>query len=131
MTQLERLQQTGIRRLGTPRRGFCYLTAAGGKPSRDDLERAASLRIPPAWTNVAINPSAKGMLQAVGQDAAGRWQYLYHEIAIRRRERRKFDRMLRFIKSLPVMRTEIARDVRKRELVRERVMACIMRILST
>src|SRR5947209_7273848 len=131
MTQLERLQQTGIHRRGTPRRGFRYLTAAGNKPKREDLKRIVALRIPPAWTAVAINPSAKGMLQAVGKDAAGRWQYLYHESAVGRRERRKFQRLLRFIKALPNLRTEIARDFRKRELARERVMACILRILST
>src|SRR2546430_1197763 len=96
MTQLERLQQKGIRRLGTPKRGFRYVTPEGTKASRADLKRIDALRIPPAWTNVAINPSAGGTVQAVGMDAAGRWQYLYHDTHVKRRERKKFERLLKF-----------------------------------
>ena len=131
MTQLERLQQKGIRRLGTPKRGFRYLTAEGTKVSRADLKRIDALRIPPAWTNVAINPSAGGMVQVVGMDAAGRWQYLYHENHVKRRERKKFERLLKFAQALPQMRKVVARDLRRNDLGRERVMASIMRILST
>ncbi len=131
MTQLERLQKNGIRRLGTPKRGFRYLTAAGGKVTRADLKRINALVIPPAWTNVAINPSAGGMVQVVGMDAAGRWQYLYHERQTRRREQKKFERLLKFSQALPQMRKIVARDLRKPDLGRERVMASILRILST
>jgi DNA topoisomerase-1 len=131
MTQLERLQKNGIRRLGTPNRGFRCLTAAGTKVARADLKRINALVIPPAWTNVAINPSAGGMVQVVGMDAAGRWQYLYHERQTRRREQRKFERLLKFSQALPQMRKVVARDLRGKDLGRERVMASILRILST
>jgi DNA topoisomerase-1 len=131
MTQLERLQKTGIQRLGTPKSGFRYESANGGSVSRADLARIKALRIPPAWTNVAINRSAKGMLQAVGTDAAGRSQYLYHENHVRKREQKKFGRLLAFAQALPKMRRVVARDLRRPELDREKVMACILRILST
>ena len=131
MTQLERLQRTGIRRLGTPNGGFRYQSANGAAVSRADLARIKALRIPPAWTSVAINRSPQGMLQAVGADAAGRWQYLYHETHIRKRERRKFERLLHFAQALPKMRKTVARDLRAPGLGREKVMACILRILST
>ena len=131
MTHLERLQKTGIRRLGSPKRGFRYVTAGGAKVTRADRARIDALRIPPAWTNVAINPSAGGMVQVVGTDAAGRWQYLYHQTHVKRGERRKFARLLKFAETLPQMRRLIARDLRKTDLGRERVMACILRILST
>jgi DNA topoisomerase I len=131
MTQLERLQKTGIRRLGTPNSGFRYQSANGAVVSRPDLARIKALRIPPAWTNVAINRSPQGMLQAVGADAAGRWQYLYHEAHIKRRERKKFERLLHFAQALPRMRKTVARDLRAPGLSRERVMASILRILST
>jgi len=131
MTHLERLQKTGIHRLGSPRRGFRYVTAGGAKVTRADRARIDALRIPPAWTNVAINPSAGGMVQVVGTDAAGRWQYLYHQTHVKRGGRRKFARLVKFAETLPQMRRLIARDLRKTDLGRERVMACILRILST
>lgn len=130
MTQIERLQKTGIQRLGTPKR-LRYVTADGGKVSRDDLARIEALVIPPAWTEVAINRAAGGMLQAIGKDAAGRWQYVYHDQHVKKREQKKFERLLRFAESVPQMRRVVGRDLRKRDLGRERVMACILRILST
>jgi DNA topoisomerase-1 len=131
MTQVERLQKHGIRRLGTPGRGFRYATTDDAKVGREDLARINTLRIPPAWTHVAINRSPGGLLQAVGMDAAGRWQYLYHQNHIARGERKKFDRLLKFAQALPSMRKVIARELREPGLGRERVLACILRILST
>jgi DNA topoisomerase-1 len=130
MTQLERLQSTGISRLGNPNKGFRYQSASGGV-SRADLARIKALRIPPAWTHVAINRSPSGLLQAVGTDAAGRWQYLYHDNHIKKRERKKFERLLHFARALPKMRKTVASDLRAPGLGREKVMACILRILST
>jgi DNA topoisomerase I len=131
MTHLERLQKFGIHRLGSSARGFRYAGANGDGVTREDLHRIRTLRIPPAWTNVVINHSANGMLQAVGLDAAGRWQYLYHENHVRIREQKKFNRLLHFAQALPRMRRAVARDLRRRDLGRERVMATILRILST
>lgn len=130
MTHLERLQKTGIKRLRTKSR-FRYVTADGGKVSRDDLARIEALVIPPAWKEVAVNRSAGGMLQVVGKDAAGRWQYVYHDRHVKQRERKKFERLVRFAQSVPQMRRVVGRNLRKRDLGRERVMACILRILST
>jgi DNA topoisomerase-1 len=131
MTQLEKLQKTGIHRLGSPKRGFRYVAAEGRKLARADRDRIDALRIPPAWTEVAINPAAGGMVQVVGKDAAGRWQYLYHENHVKRRERKKFERLLEFAQALPQMRRVVARELRRSDLGRERVMASMLRILST
>lgn len=131
MTNLERLQQSGIRRLGSPKRGFRYKTADGHQPAKADLERIDALRIPPAWTEVAINPATNGRLQAVGKDAAGRWQYLYHQNHTRAQELRKFRRLVKFAETLPKMRATISRQIRQPGLERERVLACVLRILST
>ncbi|MGB7924035.1 MAG: hypothetical protein WCF57_12380 [Pyrinomonadaceae bacterium] len=131
MTRLEKLQRTGIRRRGTPAAGFSYETADGGRVRAADLERIEALKIPPAWTEVAINPRPGGTLQAVGCDAAGRWQYLYHEQHTRRQEQKKFERLMKFAEALPAMRRRVARDMAAPGLGREKVMACILRILST
>src|SRR6266550_278607 len=131
MTNIERLQKNGLRRLGSPRSGFRYRRADGRNVSSDDLKRIQKLRIPPAWTEVAINSAANGRLQVVGKDAAGRWQYLYHEIHTQAQEHRKFRRLLKFAQAIPAMRTTVARHLRQPDLGRERVLACILRILST
>ena len=52
MTKLERLQTIGIRRLGTPKRGFRY-QSQNGRLTKADLERIDKLKIPPAWVDVA------------------------------------------------------------------------------
>ena len=130
MTRIEKLQQGGILRLGRTN-SFRYVGADGSRISRADLARIEALKIPPAWTNVAINRAATGILQAVGKDAAGRWQYVYHERQVKNRERKKFHRLLTFAAAVPKMRGLISRDLRKRDLGRECVMACILRILAT
>jgi len=131
MTNLERLQSTGIQRVGTPSRGFRYRSLNAGAVTKSDLERIKNLRIPPAWTHVAVNSTTKGRLQAVGQDAAGRWQYLYHENHIRTQDAKKFRRLTQFVEALPKMRGAITRDLSQTGLSRERVLACVLRILSS
>ena len=131
MTTLERLQKTGIQRVGTPARGFRYKKVDGKKASTRDLKRIDELRIPPAWTEVWINAAAGGAVQAIGRDAAGRLQYLYHANHVRRQEARKFQRLIKFAEALPKMRATVASQIRQPGLGREPVMASILRILST
>lgn len=130
MTKLERLQNIGIRRLGTPKRGFRYKPVSG-RLTKADLDRINDLKIPPAWTDVFINPAANGRVQVIGKDTAGRWQYLYHESHTRTQELRKFRRITKFAKAIPQMRATVARHLRQPGLGRERVLAAVLRILST
>lgn len=130
MTKIERLQNIGIRRLGTPKRGFRYKPVSG-RLTKADLDRINDLKIPPAWTDVFINPAANGQVQVIGKDTAGRWQYLYHESHIRVQELRKFRRITKFAKAIPQMRATVARHLRQPGLTRERVLAAVLRILST
>ena len=130
MTKIERLQNIGIRRLGSPKRGFRYKLVSG-RLTKADLDRIENLKIPPAWTDVAINPAANGRVQAIGKDAAGRWQYLYHPSHTRAQELRKFQRITKFAQAIPAMRKTVSRHLRQPGLTRERVLAAILRILST
>ncbi len=130
MTTIERLHQNGILRTGSPARGFKYKHADGKKISAEDRARIDDLKIPPAWTDVAISAAPTGRVQVVGQDAAGRWQYLYHDSHVRNQQRKKFMRLISFGESLPAMRKSVRQDLQQSELSRERVMASILRILS-
>jgi DNA topoisomerase I len=131
MTKIETLCARGITRSGSPKKGFRYQTADGKRLSRADLARINDLKIPPAWTDVCINASAGGTVQAVGKDGAGRWQYLYHETHVRRSEKKKFERLIEFAESLPALRRTVTKDLGQPGLARGRVMAGIMRILSS
>jgi DNA topoisomerase-1 len=128
-TALERLQKTGIRRLGSPTRGFRYRLAEGGPVTAAQRQRIEALVLPPAWTEVRISPSPGNLLQAIGRDRAGRWQYRYGAAQERRREERKRRRLLLFLEALPKLRARVARDLRRPGLPRERVLAGAVRIL--
>jgi len=130
MTNIERLQNIGIRRLGSPKKGFRY-KPVNGRLTKTDLDRINDLKIPPAWTEVAINPAAKGRVQVIGKDAAGRWQYLYHPNHTRAQELRKFKRITKFAEAIPKMRKTVSSHLRRPGLSRERVLAAVLRILST
>jgi DNA topoisomerase-1 len=131
MTKLEQLQRTGIQRVGTKERGFRYQRADLEKVSKADLKRIRDLKIPPAWSDVWINPASGAAVQAIGRDAAGRLQYLYHANHTRRQEAKKFKRVIKFAEVLPKMRATVSTQIRQPGLGKEPVMASILRILST
>jgi DNA topoisomerase-1 len=130
---IDQLTAVGIGRRGGTKTGWRYLHLDTHKPVRDPatLDRIRHLAIPPAWRAVAVNPSATHRVQAVGQDDAGRWQYLYHEAFRRRMEQRKFHDLLDFARRLPTMRRHVAAHLRHDGLTRERVLAGMIRILDS
>jgi DNA topoisomerase I len=89
-----------------------------------------ALAIPPAWTDVWICTDERGHLQAVGTDAAGRRQYLYHPSWRVRRDREKFEHMLVFAAALPRIRRQCAKRLSRPGLDRDRVLACAVRLLD-
>jgi len=96
----------------------------------DIIERLKTLAIPPAWSEVWICADPLGHLQATGIDAAGRKQYLYHPRWRERRDREKFEKMVRFGRMLPTLRKRLARDLAGDDLSRDRVLACAVRLLD-
>lgn len=129
MTVVEHLQQNGIRRVGSAASGFRYRREDGSPVPPKERERIASLVLPPAWTDVAINPAPTAAVQAIGRDRAGRWQYRYAERQEKLREERKRRRLLAFLRALPELRARVARDLRREGLDRERVLAAMVRLL--
>jgi DNA topoisomerase-1 len=130
VTIRERLESSGIRRTGGPRNGFRYRTAGGGSVPDSELERIAILKIPPQWTDVAIAASRRAAVQAVGRDATGRWQYLYHAEHLSRRRGDKFSRIASFARALPALRDALRRDLRLPGLPRDKALACAVAILA-
>jgi DNA topoisomerase-1 len=112
-------------------RGFTYFSAGGKRlAGKRTLERIAALAIPPAWEDVRICPSPNGHLQAIGRDAKGRQQYLYHEDWHAVSAATKFDRLERIGSLLPKIRRRVRRDLGKKGLKKERIVAAIIRLID-
>src|SRR5688500_5033062 len=131
MTVVSQLQSEGILRLGGMKTGFRYRYANGTRAPRRQVERIQLLQIPPACTAVAIHDSQSACIQPFVNDKAGRWQYLYHQRAVEKRERRKHKRLVAFAKKLPLLRARISRDLARKDYSRERVLACMLRGASS
>ncbi len=120
----------GIRREKNGK-GFRFIGRGGKTISNPEhLRRIKSLAIPPAWAGVWICPLTNGHLQATGRDDRGRKQYRYHRRWRAVRDETKFNRMIIFAKALPKIRRRVARDLARRGLPREKVLATIVRLLE-
>lgn len=112
-------------------RGFTYRAPDGRRiDDRDDLARIKALAVPPAWTDVWICPDPSGHLQATGRDARGRKQYRYHAAWRTGRDEAKFERLLEVARVLPRIRRRCDRDLSRRGLTREKVLAAVVRLLE-
>ena len=123
---------TGIRRLGSKEKGFFYRYPDTGETVREErvLTRIENLKVPPAWEEARIARSPSAKVQAIGYDSAGRVQYLYHPKYRQRKEREKFERILRFSDALPEMRRITSNHLRYKYLDREKVLAVMTRLMN-
>jgi DNA topoisomerase-1 len=132
---MARLRRSDCSAPGIKRRragkGFVYLDPKGTRVADSEvLARIRGLAIPPAWTDVWICQDPLGHLQAIGTDAAGRRQYLYHPTWRTTRDRKKFGTMIEFAESLPRLRKVVDECLRRPDMDRERVLACAVRMLD-
>jgi DNA topoisomerase-1 len=112
-------------------KGFAYLDDRRRLVrERVTLERIRKMAIPPAWDDVWISPIANGHIQARGRDARGRKQYRYEPRWFEMRSATKFHRMVEFAAALPRIRATCNRDMRSRDLSRQKVLATLVRLLE-
>ena len=126
------LFDTGIRRLGSKEDGFFYRYPGTDELVREErvLARIEDLKVPPAWKDARIARSPSAKVQAIGYDSAGRLQYRYHAKYRARKEREKFERILDFADRLPEMRRVTTNHLRRKHLDREKVLACMTRMMN-
>lgn len=115
------------RRVGS---GFSYVDEAGVRLAPQHVARIKSLVIPPAWRDVWICPLANGHIQAVGIDAAGRKQYLYHPQWRIQRDAAKFDRVLQVGSRLTKTRAAVLEHIALDGMPLERAAATAVRLLD-
>ena len=120
----------GIRRRRTGK-SFLYVAPDGNRITDPDrLAWIKRLAIPPAWTDVWICPIKRGHIQATGRDARGRKVYRYHPRWRTVRDEAKYGRLVEFARALPRIRRRTGRDLRRRGLPREKVLALVVRLLE-
>lgn len=117
----------GRRRCGT---GFTYVDGRGTVRDARSRERIARLAIPPAWTDVWICPDDRGHIQATGRDDRGRKQYRYHDGWRAVRDADKFEQLAAFGVQLAAVRRQVATDLGRSGMPRERVLALVVRLLD-
>jgi DNA topoisomerase I len=110
--------------------GFAYLDADGKRPDDAHLARIRALAIPPAWQDVWICKDACGHIQATGRDEKGRKQYRYHADWTQHRSATKFETLADFSQALPTLREQVERDLRRRSLDYDRVVASVVWLLD-
>lgn len=121
----------GLRRVRSGR-GFRYLRADGSRVAdATQLAWIKSLAIPPAWEQVWICSDRRGHLQATGRDRRGRKVYRYHPSWRQSRDQMKYERLLDFGRALPRIRGRVRRDLARRGLPREKVLAVVVRLLDS
>jgi DNA topoisomerase-1 len=111
-------------------KGFIYSFKNKQLKNKARLEQIKKLAIPPSWTNVWICPVANGHIQATGFDLNHRKQYRYHSGWSALRNETKFHHLYEFGKLLPRLRKQIQKDISKKELTEEKVLATAISLME-
>lgn len=130
MLRFTDLSSPGItrKRIG---RAWGYFDARGKRiTNRDEIDRLNAIGLPPAYTDAWFCPYADCHIQAFGIDARSRRQYRYHADFRAAREAGKYEGCLDFGRALPKIRRRVDKDLRRKELDKQRVVAAVVRLLD-
>ncbi len=112
-------------------RYWAYFDAEGKRVTdRDEIDRLNAVGLPPAYEKAWFCADPQWHLQATGVDARGRKQYRYHAEFRAKRESAKYEGLLEFGKALSRLRRQVERDLKRRTLTRETVLAAVVRLLD-
>lgn len=112
-------------------KGFYYVDTSTEKITDPEIVlRIKKLVIPPAWQNVWICAKPNGHLQATGLDERGRKQYRYHPDFSALTQGNKFDHVLEFAETLPLLRDRVKTDISRLGMPYEKVLATIVWLLE-
>ena len=111
-------------------RYWAYFDGDQRVTDRATIDRLNSVALPPAYNDAWFCKDPDGHLQATGIDDRGRKQYRYHPDFRARAEASKFGGLAEFGKALPKIRRKVEKDLRKRSLSKEKVVAAVVRLLD-
>ncbi len=129
LAYVEKIENGGIFREKRGK-GFRYICEGVKVTDTVTLNRIRRLVIPPAWKEVWICSMVNGHIQATGIDAMGRKQYIYHTEWVNQRDKRKYHRMIQFAYALPKIRLQIEKDLSRKGLPKEKVLALIISLME-
>ena len=112
-------------------RAWAYYDGDERVTDRDEIDRLNALALPPAYSDAWFCKDAEGHIQATGRDARGRKQYRYHADYRARRDASKYAGCREFGEALPKIRRRVAKDLKRRKLSRDSVLAAVVRLLDT
>ncbi len=110
--------------------GWRSTNASGKSLSDPHKRRCLKLAIPPAWRDVWISPCPRAHIQAYGEDAAGRRQYIYHDEWRAACEAAKFEDLPRFAEALPRFRAKVSRVLKSSEDDGDLALATLARLID-
>jgi DNA topoisomerase-1 len=112
-------------------RAWGYFDARGKRiTDRDEIDRLNAVGLPPAYEDAWFCADPDGHIQAIGVDARGRRQYRYHPDFRAKQDAGKYEGCLEFGKALPKIRRRVDKDLRRRKLDKQRVVAAVVRLLD-
>ncbi|PWH87133.1 DNA topoisomerase IB [Brumimicrobium oceani] len=94
------------------------------------LKRLKGLVIPPMWDEVMICKFDDGHVQAIGRDAKGRKQYIYHSLWEKLKQEEKFNRIEEFARHLPKIRKTCYQNIELEEWTKDKILALLVLILD-
>ena len=127
----ERVEEPPEEEGGSPKISWNYFLP-NGKPLAD-MERIDflnSLAVPPAWTEVWYCSEENGHIQATGKDSNGRLQYRYHPKWNEYKSILKYQNVDEFAIALNELRREVDADLDTKEMLREKVVAIVVRLID-
>jgi DNA topoisomerase-1 len=111
-------------------RYWAYFDGEKRITDRATIDRLNSVALPPAYKHAWFCKDPDGHLQATGIDDRGRKQYRYHLDFRAQAEASKFAGLAEFGKNLPKIRRKVDKDLAKRTLSRDKVVAAVIRLLD-
>ena len=111
-------------------RYWAYFDGDKRVTDRATIDRLNAIALPPAYKDAWFCKDADGHLQATGVDDRGRKQYRYHKDFRAQAEADKFAGLAEFGKALPKIRRKVDKDLKKRALSKDKVVAAVVRLLD-
>lgn len=99
------------------------------QPTKKDLIRIDSLKIPPNWKNVKVSKDSKSKVQVIGRDSKDREQRIYHPDWIKHTTELKYKTMNKLSRKYKDFDEFLDKLIRRKDLSFECVVANIIKLL--
>lgn len=99
-------------------------------PSKKEMVRIDSLKIPPNWKNIKISKDAKSKVQVIGKDSKNREQRIYHPDWIRYTTEMKYKTMNKLSRKYKEFDEKLDKLIKKKDLSFTCVVANIIKLLT-